>query len=125
MADKQVEKLMKQLDITEAEALEMIAFDKEVDGMSMKEVDSDLTAEQKKTAKKYKNVGTKKTEYQFTKRERKPDDVKIAIVSQIADFLTKADYVDVNIVNPSKQVDFTIDGTSYSVSLTRHRAPKS
>lgn len=127
MANSEVEKLMKMLDITEAEAVEMIEFDKEVDKMSMKEVDNDLTAEQKKTVKQMKNVGSKTkapTEYTFTKRERKPDDVKIKTITDLANYLIEQGYADVVISNPSKVVDFTIDGVQFSLSLTRHRPKK-
>ena len=41
----QVEKLMKALSITEEEALELIASDKKVDKMSMKELNAELTTE--------------------------------------------------------------------------------
>lgn len=122
--DEQIKNLMTALKITEAEAIEIIKADEEIDKMPMKEVNNDLTADQQKVVKKYKNAGTKKTEYQFTKRERKPDEEKISIVKALADFLSTAKYDNITISNPSKQVDFTINGVAYSLSLTRHRPPK-
>lgn len=111
--------------MTEEEALETLADDDEVDHMTKaSDINSDLTEEQKKVVKKAKNVGTRKTEYQFTKRERKPDELKRTLIADLAEWCKAQGYNDVEISNAEKVVDFKIGNDSYSLSLTRHRPPK-
>lgn len=126
MDEKRIANLMKSLDLTREQAIEMIKSDEEIDKMSMKEVNNDLSKEQKAVVKEMKNSGTKKpkAEYTFTKRERKPDEQKIDIIKQIAEYLADSGYTEVNISNPSKVIDFTIDNVKFSLNLTRHRAEK-
>ena len=72
--EKEVKRLMA-TGMSEAEARETALYDMEVE--ADKPTEFDLTAEQQKVAKKYTNTGTKKkTEYQFSKRERKPNETK-------------------------------------------------
>lgn len=111
--------------MTEEEALETLADDDEVDHMTKaSDINSDLTEEQKKVVKKAKNVGTRKTEYQFTKRERKPDELKRTLIADLAEWCKAQGYNDVEISNAEKVVDFKIGNDNYSLSLTRHRPPK-
>lgn len=135
MTEKQIAKMMKSLDISREEAIAVIKEDEAVDKMSMKEVDSDLTAEQKKAKKKATNTtGDKaKRAYTFTKRERKPDVVKREIMSTIAQNLdrividTDENYFlpqNIIIKNPEKEITFLLKGEEYSVTLTKHRKPK-
>ena len=63
--------LMEKLGCSYQEALEIIADDSEVDKMSVKEAQSDLTSEQKKAVKKATITGSKKKVP--VKRERKID----------------------------------------------------
>lgn len=135
MTEKQIAKMMKSLDISREEAIAVIKEDEAVDKMSMKEVDSDLTAEQKKAKKKATNTTGDKSKraYTFTKRERKPDDVKRKIISIIAQNLyqiiidTDEDYFipqNTIIKNPEKEITFLLKGDEYSITLTKHRKPK-
>ena len=61
MTEKQIEKMMKSLGCSREEAIEVIREDEAIDKMSMKEVSSDLTAEQKKVVKEVSKTGTRKT----------------------------------------------------------------
>lgn len=133
MTEKQITTMMKALKISREEAIEVIKEDEAIDRMSMSEVDNDLTAEQKKAKKKATNTTGDKTKrsYTFTKRERKPDDVKREIIDTIAHNLDRAccgeDLVspsNIQIVKPEKEITFELFGEAYSVTLTKHRKPK-
>ena len=133
MNEKQIEKMMATLHLTREEAIDLIREDEEVDKMTMSKVDSDLTKEQKKAKKDAtKTTGDKrKRAYTFTKRERKPDEVKREIIETIAHNLDRAccgenlDHPqDITIVKPEKEITFVLFGDEYSVTLTKHRKPK-
>lgn len=133
MTEQQITKMMNTLKISREEAIDLIHEDEEIDRMSMSEVDNDLTPEQKKAKKKATNTTGDKTKrsYTFTKRERKPDDVKREIIDTIAHNLDRAccgeDLVspsNIQIVKPEKEITFELFGEAYSVTLTKHRKPK-
>lgn len=123
--EKRLADTMRKLDMSRAEVLAMWAEDEEVDRMDKtSEIDSDLTAEQKKVVKKMKNVGTKKpTVYKHDTREKKLDECKVEIVSATADFL-RGIVENVEIANPQKEIAFVVNGEHYSFSLIRHRKAK-
>ena len=133
MNEKQIEKMMATLHLTREEAIDLIREDEEVDKMTMSEVNSDLTKEQKKAKKDAtKTTGDKrKRAYTFTKRERKPDEVKREIIETIAHNLDRAccdedlkHPSDIRIVKPEKEITFKVGDDEYSVTLTKHRKPK-
>ena len=124
MADKQVEKLMRLLNISEEEALQVIADDKAIDkGEKLFE----QTKEQKAVSKKMSAIGTRKTPtvYNFdtTKRERKKDTTKEEFIANLAQYLEN--FVEnVEILNPSKLISFKIGEDTFELDLKRKRAPK-
>ena len=133
MTEAEIKKMMTTLKISREEAIDLIREDEEVDKMSMSEVNSDLTAEQKKAKKDAtKTTGDKrKRSYTFTKRERKPDEVKREIIATIAQNLDRCCFgeelstvTDVVILKPEKEITFKVGGDEYSVTLTKHRKPK-
>lgn len=133
MTEQQITKMMNTLKISREEAIDLIREDEEIDRMSMSEVDNDLTPEQKKAKKKATNTTGDKTKrsYTFTKRERKPDDVKREIIDTIAHNLDRAccgenlvSPSNIQIVKPEKEITFELFGEAYSVTLTKHRKPK-
>lgn len=123
--EKRLADTMRKLDMSRAEVLAMWAEDEEVDRMDKtSEIDSDLTAEQKKVVKKMKNVGTKKpTVYKHDTREKKLDERKVELVSATADFL-RTIVENVEIANPQKEIAFEVNGESYTFSLIKHRKAK-
>ena len=133
MTEAQITKIMATLKISREEAIAVIREDEEIDKMPMSQVDNDLTPEQKK-AKKDATKATsdkRKRNYTFTKRERKPDEVKREIIETIAHNLDRAccgenlDHPqDITIVKPEKEITFVLFGEEYSVTLTKHRKPK-
>ena len=108
---------MKVLDISEQEAMEIIATDKEID----KGADPfPLTAEQKKVEKKARQADRKPTAYKFTKRERKPNETKSHLIAEIANFLTNS-VENLEITNKERVIAFEMDGKKFELTLTQKR----
>lgn len=121
MTEKQIEKMMKSLDLSREEAIQMLLEDEEVDKMSMKEVTSDLTAEQKKTIKKV--TQTQSGERAKPKRERKVDEAKKKILEGFTEYLASVG-ADVQPLITEAEMHFSLDGAEYTVKLIKHRPPK-
>ncbi len=118
MTEKQIEKMMKSLDITREEAIEIIKDDEAIDkGEKLFE----LSDEQKKAVKKATATGTKKRT--AVKRERKVDTDKLEILQVCDDAL--CDLVD-NVCERTTETElhFTYNDASYTLKLIKHRPPK-
>ena len=117
---------MKVLDIPEAEAIQLVMDDKAVDkGEKLFE----LSAEQKKVAKKYAGTGTKKrTVYKFdTAKKKKENPVKQKIIAEIERFLNENSEIcaeNVQIINAERQIAFKIGENDYELTLVQKRKPK-
>jgi len=121
-------KRLQTLGFTEAEAVETVLYDEEVE--HGRPTEFDLTEEQKKVAKKYTDIGTKKRKgaYQFTARERKPNETKRKIMTCVRILFEgmelNGECKAVNLSNVERQLDFEVDGKEYSLTLTEHRPKK-
>lgn len=85
----------------------------------------DLTPEQEKESRKANRPRATKSVDAYgkeRKRERKPNEDKRLLIDCLRDALQ--DFDDCEVVNPERQVDFTLNGVHYSVTLTAHRKPK-
>ena len=130
MDEQRIANIAKTLDITIDEAREMLEEDKAIDRMtSIKAVNSDLTEEQKKSAKKYTNVARSKevscTDAYGKKKKRtvKTDDVKQKLIKTIAESLEEvADKID--ITNIQKTISLMIGDDTFEIDLKRKRKPK-
>ena len=117
---------MKVLDIPEAEAIQLVMDDKAVDkGEKLFE----LSAEQKKVAKKYAGTGTKKrTVYKFdTAKKKKENPVKQKIIAEIERFLNENSEIcaeNVQITNAERQSFFQIGSNDYELTLVQKRKAK-
>ena len=117
---------MKTLDIPEAEAIQLVMDDKAVDkGEKLFE----LSAEQKKVAKKYAATGTKKrTVYKFdTTKKKKENPVKQKIIAEIERFLNENSEIsaeNVQITNAERQIAFKIGENDYELTLVQKRKAK-
>ena len=117
---------MKVLDIPEAEAIQLVMDDKAVDkGEKLFE----LSAEQKKIAKKYAGTGTKKrTVYKFdTAKKKKENPVKQKIITEIERFLNENSEIcaeNVQIINAERQIFFQIGSNDYELTLVQKRKAK-
>lgn len=117
-----IEKLMKNLDLTEEEALELIASDDEVDHMKTSALDDDLTDAQRKASKKARSSG--KTTVGKTKvvREKKVDDDKLFLVKSFQSLLENLDNTEnVNVENDQKIITFTYNGRKFKIDLSAPR----
>lgn len=120
--NEKIQSLMKKLDISEAEAREILAYDEDVD--KGKKTEFDLTPEQEKNTRKYRQAERKQTAYNFTKRERKPDLEKRQIIEEIAGFLSEKDGFDVSIIKKEREISLIVGSNDYSITLIKHRPPK-
>lgn len=124
--EEKILKLMKSLDITREEALELMEEDKEVDRMTkMSDIDNDISEEQKKAKKKYSNVKKGVNAYgKTTTRELKPDENKRLIISTIAKTLEENGFENVEVTNIQKYITFKIGSEVFEIDLKRKRQSK-
>ena len=121
-------KRLQGLGFTEAEAVETVLYDDDVE--HNRPTEFDLTEEQKKVAKKYTDIGSKKKKgaYQFTPRERKPNETKRQIMQYVRilfeGMASNGTCEAVNLSNAERTLDFEMDGKSYTLTLTEHRPKK-
>ena len=116
--------LMKNLDLTEEQALELLNSDKKVDKMKkMLEVQNDLTDSQKKVSKQARQVAktTVGTKTQ-SERVKKTDNEKKELVAMIYNLLTSQEKSEqVEIVNDQKLITFVYNGRKFKLDLTASR----
>ena len=117
--ETQLSRIKAGLKCSDAEAAEILAYDKAID--HGEKTPHDLTPAQNKVAQSYARTGTRKpTVYKFTTRERKPNEPKREIIQVLDEALTDlAD--DVTVTNPERQIDFVMDGVKYRVVLSAPR----
>ncbi len=115
---------IKKLGVSDAEAQEILAYDKAVE--KDEPTQYDLTGEKARIAKTFAHTGTRKqpTAYKFNKRERKPNATKGGIINALADFLRNHIEFDVNnveITNKEREILFKVGEDWYTVVLTYKR----
>lgn len=120
--EKQIQKLMKTLNITEQEAREVLAYDDAVD--HNKVTPYDLTPEQERDTRKFRQADRKPMVLNLSKRERKIDEEKQEIITKIADFLSNFDNFDVSIIKKEREISLIVGSNNYSITLIKHRPPK-
>lgn len=125
--EKEILRQMNCLKISREEATQLVYDDLEIDRMSIKECQSDLTEEQRKNAKKATITGekTKKkpTAYKFERKTRPKDTEKVEIVQRVFEFLENWTEK-CEIANEGQKISFEMGENSYSFTLTKHRKPK-
>jgi hypothetical protein len=120
--ETQIERIMRGLKCSEAEAMEIAKADKEIDkGMKMP---FDLSAEAEKEAKKYAKTGTRTTNGAKTERKRKENPTKGAIIAEIAQFLAENGYENVEITNKERQIALNVGEIAFELTLVQKRAKK-
>jgi hypothetical protein len=109
--EEKIQKLMKSLNISREDALELIEEDKRIDkGEKLYELDPEL----EKGAKKARQADRKKTE---VKRERKPKPEKEEICSAMMDGLRELGVEEFSITNAEREFIFHRNGVKYKVTL--------
>ena len=122
MAESQIERIMRGLKCTEAEAIEIAKADKEIDrGAKMP---FDLSADAEKVAKKYAKTGTRTTNGEKIERKRKENPTKGAIIAEIAQFLAENGYESVEILNAERQIALKVGEIAFELTLVQKRAKK-
>lgn len=119
MAETQKEKLMRVLGISAAEAEEVMAYDRAVE--KGQKTEYDLSKEQEKETRKYRQSDRKPFVPKLEKRERKPNEAKRDIIQTIQEALVAAGAEDVQLTNIERQIDFLVDGVRYRVVLSAPR----
>lgn len=125
MDEKRIIELMQTLDLTREEAIELVQEDEKVDKMTVKETESDLTAEQKQAIKKAKG-GTKAVDAFGKKRvvERKADEDKRTLINLLYSTLHRGDdpsCENIEVTNPERQIDFNMNGRRFRIVLSAPR----
>lgn len=109
--ENQIQKLMKSLNISREEALELIEEDKQIDrGAKLYELDPEL----EKGAKKARQADRKQT---TTKREKKPKPEKAELCDSMMEGLRTLGVKEFSVTNPEREFVFHHNGTKYKVTL--------
>lgn len=121
--EKQIEKLIKSLDISREEALQLINDDAKVDKMtSSKDINADLTAEQQTALKNARKSDRKPTVYKFdTKRKKADNPTKKELINAFAETVNDlgGSY---EIINEEREFKFTYLDTTYKIVLSVPRS---
>ena len=108
--EKTIADYMKRNKCDREEAIDLIKYDIAIE--SGEETEYDLTAEQEANVKEMARKVEHSKQGKGAKRERKPNELKEAIVAEIAEFLREdalgQAYEDVEITNVSRMIAFTI-----------------
>ena len=107
------------------EAIDIIKYDIAVE--SDEETEYDLSAEQQENVKKMMRK-TDHAKIGNVKRERKPNELKEAIIKELAEFLREDAqgqvYESVDITNVSRQIAFAVGDKRFELTLVEKRPPK-
>lgn len=117
-----VEYLMKTLELTEEEALQLMADDLAIDKGEKLPFET-FTAEQEKVAKDMRRVRRAVDAY-GKKRvvERKVDVTKENLIKTLSEFLQTCENIEnVTIVNANNEVSFDLGTDNFSLKLVKHR----
>ena len=125
MDEERIVFLMKTLKISREEAIELEEYDDDV--KKGKKTQYDLTPEQEKNVQDMtRRVAHKKSGPR--KVERKPNDLKIAIMAELAQFLREDAqgqvYEDVELTNISRMMHFKVGEKEFDLQLIEKRPPK-
>ncbi len=116
-AEKDIQKMMKNLDLSREEAIQLLQDDED-------DVSVDLTAEQKKVVKQMAQSDRRK-ENAPRKRERKPDMAKRHLINLLEIAIGhNPDVSDFEITNIEREVLFRYNGELYRLTLMKPREKK-
>ena len=118
---EEIQKIMELLQCTEEQAKQVLESDKAVDKMSVRECESDLTQEQKASAKKARQGDRKPTVYKFDTRERKADLDKARLIELLASAVNMVVEEQPTITNAERQIDFVYNNRKFRIVLSAPR----
>ena len=125
---ERVQEIMRLLDCTEEEALDVVETDEIIDKGGRTKYD--LTKEQEKIAMKMSAVNERTAKNQAENKRgkvRAENPTKSGIISNLAEFLTEMSNFlceNVEITNKERQIAFTCGENSYELTLVQKRKPK-
>ena len=125
MEETQKERIMRILDVSETEADEILAYDQAVD--RGEKTPYDLTKEQEKEVRKYRQADRKPVAYNFPKKERKPNATKGGLIQEFFTYLNENCNFEVTncaILNKERQIAFTIGDNDFELTLVQKRKKK-
>lgn len=115
--EKHIAELMKALNITEAEARELIADDERIDkGEKLFELSDD----QKANSKKARGTGTR-VQKNPVNREHKEDPDKRELIQTLRELIAERAN-NPEVTNPERQIDFTYKGRKFRIVLSAPRS---
>lgn len=124
--EKTIAEYMKVNKCDREEAIDLIKYDIAVE--SGEDTEYDLTSEQEAVVKGMMRKTDHAKQDGKTKRERKPNELKVAIIEELADILANEAvgqvYEDVEITNPNRMIAFAVNGKRFEVTLVEKRPPK-
>jgi hypothetical protein len=123
--EKTIERYMKLNKCSREEAIDLINYDNDVE--SGNDTEFDLSEEQMKVVQ----TMMRKTDHTMksnTHRERKPNELKEAIVAELAEFLAEDAqgqmYENVEITNKNRMISFSVGDKKFDLTLVEKRPPK-
>ena len=124
---EKIKEIMRLLDCTEEEALDVIRTDEIIDKGGRTEYDLPIAEE--KAALKIGRIDERKAKSADNKRGkvRAENPTKSGIIAEIAEFLTeKSQFAceNVEITNKERQIAFKIGENAYEITLVQKRKPK-
>ena len=124
---EKVKEIMRLLDCTEEEALDVVETDEIIDKGGRTKYD--LPIEEEKAALKIGRVDERKSKSENNMRGkvRAENPTKSGIISNLAEFLTEMSSFlceNVEITNKERQIAFTCGENSYELTLVQKRKPK-
>ena len=119
---EKIQEIMELLQCTEEQAKQVLESDKQVDKMTVRECESDLTQEQKASAKKARQGDRKPTVYNFNTRERKADTDKGKLIEMLASAINLVTDQEPTVTNAERQIDFVYNGRKFRVVLSAPRS---
>lgn len=130
--EKNIADYMKRNKCSREEAIELINYDNAVEGNE--ETEYDLTAEQEANVKKMMRKTEHAKQDGKVKRERKPNELKEALIATLADYLENECEFDlkgetiycgaVEVTNKSRMIAFEVNDKRFELTLIEKRPPK-
>lgn len=124
--EKTIAQYMKVNKCDREEAIDLIKYDIAVE--EGEETEYDLTKEQAEVVKTMMRKTDHAKQDGKVKRERKPNELKEAIIAELAEFLREDAqgqvYEEVEITNKSRMIAFEANGKRFELTLIEKRPPK-
>lgn len=124
--EKTIAQYMKVNKCDREEAIDLIKYDIAVE--EGEETEYDLTKEQAEVVKTMMRKTDHAKQDGKVKRERKPNELKEAIIAEIAEFLREDAqgqvYEEVEVTNKSRMISFRVNDKRFELTLIEKRPPK-